>query len=185
MIRVTHNNALHASFSSFSVVVQLLSCVWIFATPWTAVHQAPPSFTVSWSLLKLKSIELVILFNHLILSCPILLLPSTFPSVRVFSYESALGIRWPKYWSFSFSIIPSKEYSGLISFRVDRFGLLSVQGTLKNILQHPQFKSINSSVLSLLYGPTFTCIYDYWENHSFNYGDLGWPSDVSVFEYSV
>ena len=105
--------------------------------------------------------------NHLILCCPFLLLPSVLPSISVFSSESVLHIRWSKYWSFSFNINPSKEYSGLISFRIDRFDLLAVQGTLKSLLQH-QFKSINSSALSLLCGLTLTSIHDYWKNHSFD-----------------
>ena len=103
------------------VIVQLLSCVWLFATPWTAARQASLSFTISRSLLKLMSIELVMLFNHLILCCPLLLLPSIFPSIRVFSNELILSIRWPKYWSFSFSISPSNDSSGLISVRMDWF----------------------------------------------------------------
>ena len=99
--------------------VPSLSCVWLFATPWTAAHQAYMSITNSWSLLKLRSIESVMPFNHLILCHPLLLLPSIFPSIGVYSSESALHIRWPKYWSFSFSITPSNEYSGLISFGID------------------------------------------------------------------
>ena len=118
-----------------------------------------------WSLLRLMSIESLMPSNHLILCCPLLLLPSIFPSMRVFSNESALCIRWPKYWSFSFSINPSNEYSGLISFRMYWFDLLAVQGTLKSLHQH-QFKSINSSVLSFLYSPALTSIHDYWKNHS-------------------
>ena len=118
------------------VVVQSLSHVWFFVTPWTAACQAFLSFSVSWSLLKLMSIESVMASNHLILCHPLLLLPSIFPSIRVFSNESTLPIRWPKYWSFSFIISPSNEYSGLISFRIDWFHLLDVQGPLKNLLQH-------------------------------------------------
>ena len=110
------------------------------------------------------------LSNHLILCCPLLLLPSIFPSLKVFSNELALRIRWAQCWSFSFSISPSNEYSGLISFRMDWFDLLAVQGTLKSLLQ--QFERISSSVLSLLYGPTLTSIHDYWKNHSFDYSDL-------------
>ena len=110
------------------MVVQLLSCAWLFGTPWTAACQASLSFTNSWSLLKLMSIELVMPSNHLILCCPLLLLPSIFPSIRVFSNESALCIGWPKYWGFSFSICPSNEYSRLISFRTDWFDSLAVQG---------------------------------------------------------
>ena len=107
--------------------VQLLSCVQIFATPWTAAHQASLSFTISQSLLKLMSIALVIPSNHFIFCCPLLLLPSVLPSIRVFSNESVLHIRWPWYWSFSFSMSPSNEYSGLISFRIDWLDLLAVQ----------------------------------------------------------
>ena len=114
--------------------VQLLSCVRLFATPWTAARQASLSFTNSWSLLRLTSIELVMPSNHLILCCPLLLPPSIFPSIRVFSNESLLHIRWPNYWSFSIS--PSNEYSGLISFRMDWFDLLAVQGILESLLQH-------------------------------------------------
>ena len=120
-----------------------------------------PSITNSHSLLKLMSIESVMPTNHLILYHPLLLWPSIFPSFRVFSNESALCIRWPKYWSFSFSISPSNEYSGLISFRMDWLDVLAVQGTLKSLLQHTQFKSINSLTLSFLYSPTLTSIHDY------------------------
>ena len=116
--------------------VQSLSRVWLFATPWTAARQASLSITNSRSLLKLTSIESVMSSNHLILCHPLLLLPSIFPSIRVFSNESALCLRWPKYWIFSFSISPSNEYSELISFRMDWLDLLAVQGTLKSLLQH-------------------------------------------------
>ena len=121
--------------------VQSLSCVWLFATPCTEAHQASLSFTNSWSLLKLMSIESVMPSNHLILCCPLLLLPSVFLSIRVLSSESALCIRWPKYWSFSFSISPSKEYSGLISFRMDWFVLSAIQGTLRSLLQQHSLKA--------------------------------------------
>ena len=116
--------------------VQSLSRVQLFATPWTAARQASPSIINSRSLLKLKSIESVMPSNHLIFCCPLLLLPSSFPSLRVFSNESALRIRWPKYRSFSFNISPSKEIPGLISYRMDWLDLLAVQGTLKSLLQH-------------------------------------------------
>ena len=149
------------------VVVRWLSHVRLLATPWTASRQASLSFTISWSLLKLVSIESVMPSKHPILCHP-LLLPSIFPSIRVFSNESALHIRWPKYWSFSLRISPSNEYSGLISFRTDWFDLLAVQGTLKESSPTPQFKSISSSTLSLLYGPTLISIHDYWKNHSFD-----------------
>ena len=110
-------------------------------TPWPAAHQASLSFTISWSLFKLMFIELVMPYNHLILCHPLLLLPSIFPSIRVFSNESALRIRWPKYWRFSFSISPSNEYSGLISFRMYWLDLLAVQGTLRSLLQHYSSKA--------------------------------------------
>ena len=122
----------------FVAVVQSLSRVRLFVTPWTAARLASLSFTIFQSLLKLMSLELVMPSNHLILCCPLLLLPSIFPSIRVFSNELALPIRWPKYWSFSFSINSSDEYSGLISFRIDWFVLLAVQGTLKGLLPAPQ-----------------------------------------------
>ena len=120
--------------------VQSLGHVWLFETPWTAAHQASLSITNSRSSLKLMSIELVMPSNHLILWHPLLLLPSMFPSIRVFSNESVLLIRWPNYWSFSFSISPSNEYSGLISFRMDWLDLLSVQEILKSLLQHHSSK---------------------------------------------
>ena len=147
------------------------------ATPWIAAYQAPLSFTISWSLLKLMSIELVMLSNHLIFCHPLLLLTSIFPSIRVFSNESALHIRGPKYWSSSFSTSPYKEYSGLISFRIDCFDLLAVQGIFKSSWPS-QFKSINSSVLSFLYGPTLTkqCLRG---NYSFK-----WLPGVSVVKNS-
>ena len=118
------------------VVVQSLSHVWLFVPPWTAAHQASLSLTIFQSLFKLVSIESMMPSNHLILCCLLLLLPSIFPSIRGFSNELALCIRWPKYWSFSFSISPSNEYSGLISFIIDWLDLLAVQGTLKSLLQY-------------------------------------------------
>ena len=126
------------------------------------------------------SIESVMPSNHLLLCIPLLLLPSIFSRIRVFSNESVLCIRWPKYCSFSFSISPSNEYSGLISFRMDWLDLLAVQGTFKSLLQQPQFKSISSLVLNFLYGPTLTSIHDYWKNHSFDQMDLCWQSIVSM-----
>ena len=126
--------------------VLLLSDVRLFATPWTAALQASLSITSSQSLLKLMSVESVIPTNHLILCHPLFLPPSIFPNIRVFSSESVLCIRWPKYWSFSFSISPSNEYSGLISFRIDWFDLLGVQGILKSLLQHHSSKA---SILKL------------------------------------
>ena len=132
--------------------VQLLSHVWFFATPWTAARQSSLSITNFWSLLKLMSIESVMPSNHLILYCPLLLLPSIFPSIRVFSNESVLHIRWPKYWSFSFSISPSNEYSGLISFRMGWLDLLAVQGTVKSLLPH------HSSKASVLWHSAFLMV---------------------------
>ena len=121
--------------------IQSLSCVQLFVTSWTAAHQASLSITNSQSLLKLRSIESVMPSNHLILCHPLLLSPSIFPSIRVFSNESVLHIRWPKYWSFSFSISPFNEYSGLISFRIDWLDLLAVQGTFQSRLQHHSSKA--------------------------------------------
>ena len=127
--------------SSFVIVVQLLRRVQLFATPWTAACQASLSFTISWGLLKLMSTESVMPSNHHILCRPLLLLPSIFPSIRNFFNESALHIRWPKYWSFSFNISPSNEHPGLVSFRMDWLDLLAVQGTLKSLLQHHSSKA--------------------------------------------
>ena len=149
-------------------LVQLLSHVQLFATPWTAAHQASLSITNSWNLLKLMYIELVTPSNNLILCCPLVLPPSIFPIITVFSNESVLRIRWSEYWRFSFSISPSNEHSGLISFTIDWFDLLADQGTLKSLLQHHSSKNINFSVLSFLYSPTLTSIHDYWKNHSFD-----------------
>ena len=136
----------HVQFSS----LQSLGRIWLFVTPWTATGHASLSITNSQSLLKLMYIESVMASTSLILCHPLLLPPSIFPSIRVFSNESVLLMRWPKYWNFSFSISPSNEKSGLISFRMDWLDLLAVQGTLKNLLPTPQFKSINSSALSFL-----------------------------------
>ena len=146
--------------------VQLLSHSRLFVNPWTSACQASLSITNSWSLLKLMSIQSVMPSNHLILYCPLLLLPSILPRTRVFSKESVICTSWPKYWSFSF-ISPSNEYSGLISFRMDWLDLLSVQGTQESS-PTPQVKSINSSAFSFLYSPTLTSIHDYWKNHSFD-----------------
>ena len=135
--------------------------------PWTGARQAFLSITNSQSLLKLMSIEPVMPSNYLILCCPLLLLPSIFPKISVFSNESALCIRWPKYWSFSFSIGPSNEYSGLISFRMDWLDLLAVQGTLKS-LSNTTVKNINSPAFSFHYSATLTYIHNDWKNHSFD-----------------
>ena len=155
-------------FQMYSVSsVQSVSHVQLFATPWTAARQASLSITNSWSFLKLMSIKSVMPSNYLILCHPLLLPPSIFPSIRVFSNESVLRIRWTKYWSFSFSISPANEYSGLISFRINWFDLLAVQGALNSLLQHCSTKA---SILqhSAFYGLTLTSIHDYWNNHSFD-----------------
>ena len=154
--------------------------------PWTAAHQASLSITRSQCLLKLMSIESVMQSNNLILYHPLLLLPSIFPSIRVFSNESVLCIRWPKYWSFSFSISPSNEYSGLISFRVDWFYLLAVQGTLKSLLQHHSLKSINSLALSFLHSPTLFTIdilnFVAWAYMAYSVKSINL---LSVYQYSL
>ena len=164
--------------------VQSLSLFWLFVTPWTATAlQASLSITNSRGLLKLMSIELVMPSNHLILCCPLLLPPSIFPSIRVFSNESVFHIRWLKYWSFSFRFSPFNEYSGLISFRMNWFDL-AVQGTLKSLFQHHSSKT---PILwhSAFFMPTLTSIHDYWKNHSFDSTDLCWQSSVSAFEYAI
>ena len=140
------------SFNSWFSSVQSLSCVWLFATPWIAARQASLSITNSQSSLRLTSVKSVMPSSHLILCHPLLLLPSIPPSITIFSNESTLRMRWPKYWSFSFGIIPSKEHPGLISFRMDWLDLLAVQGTLKSLLQH------HSSKASILWCSAFFTI---------------------------
>ena len=159
-----------------------INCAWLSVTPWTAARHSSLSFTISQSLLKLMSTELVMPPNHLILCCP-LFLPLIFPRIRVFSNELALHIRWPNYWSFSFSIRPFNIYSGLISFRIDWFDLLAAPKASHGSSPAPQFESINSLALSLLYSPTLTSIHDYyvWKNHSFDWTDLCRQSDVLAF----
>ena len=153
---LTGTKILWATCLQFSAV-HLLNCVQLFAIPWTGACQASPSITNSQNLLKLMSIESLMSYNHLILCHPLLLWPSIFPSIRVFSNESVLYIRRPKYWSFSFSISPSNEYSGLISFRMDQLSLLAFQGTLKSLLQHQvQKHQFFSAQLSL----SLTSIHD-------------------------
>ena len=142
--------------------------------------QASLYLSISWSLPKFLSIALVMPFNHVILCHPYLLLTSIFPSIRVFSNVLSLCIRWSKYWNFSFSISPSNEYSWLISFKADWFDLPAVQGTLKSSAA-PQFESINSSALTLLYGPVLTAVCDYWKNHSLDYTDVCQKRNVSTF----
>ena len=166
----------YATFSS----VQCLSCVWLFVTPWTTARQASLSITNSQSPPKPMSIELVMPSNHLILCRPLLLLPSIFPSTRVFSNKSTLCIRWPKYWSFSFSISPSNEQPGLISFRMDWLDLLAVQGTLQSLLQH------HSSKASILQHSAFFIVqlsHPYMttgKTSTLTKTDLCWQSNVSA-----
>ena len=148
------------------VSVQSLNHVWLFVTPQTIACQASLSITHSHSLLKLMSIESVMLFNHLIFCCPLFLPPSILPSIRVFSNKSALRIRWQNYWSFSFNISPSNVHSGLISFRMDWLDLLAVQGTLKSLPQHHRSKA-SSLLHSTFFVVQLTFIHDYWKNHSF------------------
>ena len=160
---------LYFKVSSLSSV-QLLSCVQLFVIPLTAAYQVSLSFTISWSLLKLMFLELVMPSNHLILCRPLLLLSSIFPSMRVFSKVSVLCIRWPKYRNFSFSISPSNEYSGLISFRIDWFDLLAVQETLKSLLQHHSSKaSILQHSAFFIVQLSHTSIHDHWKNHSLDW----------------
>ena len=143
--------------------------------------QAALSITSFHSLLKLMSIESVMPSNHLNFCRPLLLLPLIFPRIRVFSNKSALLIRWPKYWNFNISISPSNEYSGLISFRTDWLDLLAVQGTLKSLLQHHSSKASIRQHSVPFYNPVHTFICDYWKNHSFDWMDIWWQSNVSAF----
>ena len=164
------------------VVVQSLSCVQLFVTPWTAAHQVSLFPTISWSLPRFMSIESVMPSIHLILCHPFLLLPSVLPSIRVFSSELAVCIRWPKYWSFSFSISLSNENSGLVSFKTDWFGLIVVLGTLKSLLQHHSSKaSVLRRSAFFMVGPTLTSVHNCWKNHNFVCSDLCWQSNVSAF----
>ena len=164
------NIHLHLTFNT-PLILQALICISVqfshsvFATLQTAALQSSLSITNSRSLLKLMSIELVMPSNHLILCRPLFLPPLICPSIRAFSNDSVLCIRWPKDWSFSLSISPSNEYSGLISFRMDWLDLLAIQGTQESS-PTPQFKSINSLPLSFLYGPPLTSTHDYWENNT-------------------
>ena len=155
---------------------QSLSRIQLFATPWIAAHQASLSITNSRSSLRLTSIELVMPSSHLILCHPLLLLPPVPPSIRVFSNESTLCMRWPKYWSFNIS--PSNEHPGLITFRMDWLDLLAVQGTLETLLQHHNSKESILWYSVLFYGPTLTPMYNYWKNHMFDYRDLCRPCDI-------
>ena len=156
--------------TSLFVVVEWLRCVQLFAIPWTVAYQAS-LFTISRSLLKLMSIESVMPSNHLIFCHPLLLLPSIFPCMRVFSNDSALHIKWPEYWSFSSSISPSNEYSGLMFFRIEWFDLLVVPRTFKSLLQHHNSKAsiVHHSVLFMV---QLSHLYMNWKSHSFDYMDF-------------
>ena len=165
-------------------VVQLRSCVRLSVTPWTAAHQASLS-SISQSLLKFMSIESAMLSKHQIVCCCLLFLPSIFPTIRVFSNESALRIRWPKYWGFSFSISSSNEYSGFYFLQNWLVWFPCSPRDFKEPFPVPQFESTNSLVLSLLYGSTLTSIHIYWKNHSFDYMDICQQRDVSAFQYAV
>ena len=164
------------------IVVHLHSCVQFFATPWTTACQVSLSFTISRSLPKFMSIEPVMPFNHLILCCPLLLLPSIFPSIRVFSSEPPLHIKWPKYRNVSFSISPSNEYSGLISLRLTGWSPCCPRDSQESS-PASQFKSIHSLALSLIYGSALTSVHDYWKNNSFDYVDLCQQSGVWFLIY--
>ena len=174
-----HHEFGNAKHDRFVVVVQLIRLVWHFATPYTAVHKALLPSTNCWSLLKLMSTESVMLSNHLILF-PLLLLPSVFPSMSLFSNELTLHIWWPKYWSFNFSISPSNEFQGWFPLGLTGLSSLLSRDSEESSLP-PQLKSINSLVLSLLHGPTLTSVYGYWKNHGSDNRDLCWQSDVSAF----
>ena len=165
------------------VVVQPLSCVLLFVTQWTAAHQASLSFTISWSLPKFMSIAMVMPSIHLIL-CPLPRLPSIYPSIRDISSESAVFIRWPKYWDISFNISPSNEYFGLISLKIDWFELLAVQGILRSLLQNHSLKA------SIILHPVFFMVQlktigDHWEDHSLDYTDFCQQSHVSAFQHTI
>ena len=148
----------------------------------TVAQQTTLSVTNSQSLLRIMSTDLMMPSNHLILCHPLLLLPSIFPSIRVFSSELVLHLRWPKYWSFSFSISPSNEYSEVFSFRMDWFDLLAVQGTIKSLIpRHSSKASILQCSAFIIYSPTLTSIHDSWKNHSFEYTDLCWQTNFSAF----
>ena len=150
-------------------------------TPWTTASQISLSFTISLSLIKLMATETVMSSNYFFLCCPLLLLPSIFPSISVFSTDSIFSIRWPKYWSFSFSISSSNEYSGPISFRIDWFDILAVQGTLKSLQHHISKASVLQCSPFFIVQCSLTSIQDYWKKHSFKYMDPYRQNNVSAF----
>ena len=174
-------SSIHLWFSQFSSV-QSLSHVWLFVIPLITAHQDSLSITNSRTLVKLMSIESVMPSSHLILCHPLLLLAPISPSLRVFSNESTLHIRWPKYWSFSFSISPSNEHRGLISFRMDWLDLLAVQGTLKSLCQdHSSKHQFVFAIQLSLQSSSHIPIHDHWKNHSLDQMELCWQSNVSAF----
>ena len=174
-----YNTVFRISEGGHIVAVQSLSNVRLFATSWTTADQASLSFTLSRSLLKLKSLESMKPSNNLVLCCPLLLI-SIFPSIRVFSSKSALCIRWPKYWNFNFSFNSSNKYSTLISYRIT--GLISLQSKgLSRVFSNTTVQNVSSLMLSLLYGPPLTSIDDYWKNCSFDHMDLCWQCNVFAF----
>ena len=166
------------------VVVESPNHVRHFVTPWAAAHQASLSLTISWNLPKFKSIISVMTSNHLILWCPLLLLPSMFPSIRDFYSESGVHIRWPKYWSFSLSISPSNEYSGLISLKIDWLVLLSVQGNFRSLLQHQSLKASILCFLSSLWSSSHNCMWPLGSPYTWLYR-LCSQSGVSAFQHTV
>jgi len=174
---------MHSCLLQIAFVVQWLSHVWLFATPWTMTRQASLTFTISWSLLKLMSSELVMPSYHLVLCRSLLFPPSIFPSIRVFSNELSLHIKWPKYWSFNFSISSSYDYSGSIFFRINLFNL-AVQG-LSRVFLSTTFQKHQFFGPQLSYGPILTSIHDYWKNHNSDYMDLCWQSDVSSLLFNM
>ena len=171
--------------TSVVVTVQSPSHVWLFATTWTAAHQASLSLTISRTLPKFRFIAAVMPSSHLILWCPLLLLPSIFPSLRDFSNELSFVIRWPKYWSFSSSIRPSSEYSRLISLKIDWSDLLAVLRDFQGSSPALQFEGINSLMFCLLYDPSLTTPCDHWEDLSLNCMDLCQQRNVSAFPHIV
>ena len=177
------NRLLVVVISFMVYVVRSSNRVQLFVTPWTAARQASLSLSNSRSLPKFMSITLVMSSSHLILWLPLLLLPSIFPRIRIFSNESAVCIRWPKYWSFSFSISPSNKYSGLISFKIDWSPCCPRE--FQESSPAPQFEGMNSLAFCLFYSPALTTVHDHWEDHSQDYKDLGQQSNVSAFQHTV
>ena len=179
----------HITVCSTSLVIQFssvqsFSCVWLFATPWIAARQASLSITISQSSLKSMSIELVMPSSHLILCCPLLLLPQSLPASESFPMSQLFAWGGQSTGVSTLASIPSKEHPGLISYRMDWLDLLAVQGTLKSLLQHHSSKE-SALALSFLHSPTLTSIHDHWKNHSLDETDLCWQSNISAFQYAI